>query len=412
MGFPDSDPVGWTPRPTNPRGLRDCGFCWITFADRGQAESGKRGSHASSHAERGFLCVCTTIAECDSFDAVADWRKVHLGFLRRFLPLSSFEWGVPSERWLNIMMNRIDPDLFAACFIDWFERATEPETWRSCASSPSISCAPPRHSATRPTSPSSPAGGQPSRPGPKAPSSKEKSQTGTSTASPRSSPPQRGNDKLTRIRSPDGDAACIDLPRRQRTLVHLQGRTLTPNGDYRQGSRTAWLQPFEPNEERMAAGVRVSFCHRSHGADGDGTDERLAAIAPVKIPPTYFATAASEANGHLIKFVWYGNDFAGEPRRRKMISRWASSHGSTIAGASLDGSNKLHESFDIPTGLSVQVSHPRRPNAGAFTNRLAGELEQANLEAGPGTIGAIIAKLVLLCSHMAPGYGTRDQAPR
>ena len=26
-----------------------------------------------------FLCVCATIAECDSFDAIADWGKVHLG---------------------------------------------------------------------------------------------------------------------------------------------------------------------------------------------------------------------------------------------------------------------------------------------------------------------------------------------
>ena len=70
-----------------------------------------------------FLCVCATIAECDSFDAIADWGKVHLGLFWRFLP---FEWGVPSGRWLNIMMNRIDPDLFATCCIDWV-RACWPE---------------------------------------------------------------------------------------------------------------------------------------------------------------------------------------------------------------------------------------------------------------------------------------------
>jgi len=70
-----------------------------------------------------LLCVCATIAECDSFDAISDWGKVHLGFLRRFLP---FAWGVPSGRWLNIMMNRIDPNLFAACFMDWV-RACWPE---------------------------------------------------------------------------------------------------------------------------------------------------------------------------------------------------------------------------------------------------------------------------------------------
>jgi predicted transposase YbfD/YdcC len=63
-----------------------------------------------------LLCVCATIADCDSFDAIAAWGQAQLGFLRRFLP---FDWGVPSARWLNIMMNRIDPDLFGACFMDW-----------------------------------------------------------------------------------------------------------------------------------------------------------------------------------------------------------------------------------------------------------------------------------------------------
>ena len=70
-----------------------------------------------------LLCVCATIAECDSFEAIADWGNDHLGFLRRFLP---FDWGVPSGRWINIMMNRIDPDLFAACFMAWV-RACWPE---------------------------------------------------------------------------------------------------------------------------------------------------------------------------------------------------------------------------------------------------------------------------------------------
>jgi len=70
-----------------------------------------------------LLCVCATIAECDSFEAISDWGRAHLDFLKRFLP---FSWGVPSGRWLNIMMNRIDPDLFAACFMDWV-RACWPE---------------------------------------------------------------------------------------------------------------------------------------------------------------------------------------------------------------------------------------------------------------------------------------------
>ena len=52
---------------------------------------------------------------CESLET-RYWGGAHLEFLRRFLP---FDWGVPSGRWLNIMMNRIDPGLFAACFMDW-----------------------------------------------------------------------------------------------------------------------------------------------------------------------------------------------------------------------------------------------------------------------------------------------------
>jgi predicted transposase YbfD/YdcC len=63
-----------------------------------------------------LLCVCATIAECDNFEAISDWGKAHLAFLQRFL---AFDWGIPSGRWLNIVMNRIDPDVFAACFMDW-----------------------------------------------------------------------------------------------------------------------------------------------------------------------------------------------------------------------------------------------------------------------------------------------------
>ena len=63
-----------------------------------------------------LLVVSATIASCDDFDDMAAWGEAHLDFLRRFLP---FYHGVPGGRWLNILMNRIDPDLFSACFTGW-----------------------------------------------------------------------------------------------------------------------------------------------------------------------------------------------------------------------------------------------------------------------------------------------------
>ncbi|MFY9642966.1 MAG: ISAs1 family transposase [Rhodomicrobium sp.] len=67
-------------------------------------------------AEVLLLVVCATIASCDDFDDIAVWGENHLPFLRRFLP---YHHGIPGPRWLNILMNRIDPYLFSACFMSW-----------------------------------------------------------------------------------------------------------------------------------------------------------------------------------------------------------------------------------------------------------------------------------------------------
>ena len=67
-------------------------------------------------AEILLLAVCGTMADCDDYDDIADWGEAHLEFLRRFL---TYHHGVPSGRWLTIMMNRVNPALFSACFSDW-----------------------------------------------------------------------------------------------------------------------------------------------------------------------------------------------------------------------------------------------------------------------------------------------------
>src|SRR5205814_2501003 len=42
--------------------------------------------------------------------------KAHLSFLRGF---AEFHFGIPCVDWLRTVMNRIDPDLFKACFSSW-----------------------------------------------------------------------------------------------------------------------------------------------------------------------------------------------------------------------------------------------------------------------------------------------------
>src|SRR5438034_3181994 len=63
-----------------------------------------------------FLVVCGTIANCDDYEDIVDWGEAHLSFLRGF---AEFHYGIPCADWLRTVMNRIDPDLFMACFSSW-----------------------------------------------------------------------------------------------------------------------------------------------------------------------------------------------------------------------------------------------------------------------------------------------------
>ena len=63
-----------------------------------------------------FLVTCATIAGCDDYDEIAAWGEHHLAFLRGY---SEYFFGVPKEDWLRVVLNRIDPALFEACFMAW-----------------------------------------------------------------------------------------------------------------------------------------------------------------------------------------------------------------------------------------------------------------------------------------------------
>ena len=56
-----------------------------------------------------LLLTCATISSCDDFDEIAAWGKYHLDLLRKFAPYYN---GIPCERWLRALVNRIDPQLW------------------------------------------------------------------------------------------------------------------------------------------------------------------------------------------------------------------------------------------------------------------------------------------------------------
>ena len=69
-----------------------------------------------------MLVVCGTICGCDDYEDIAGWGETHLETLRQYLPYKN---GVPGERWLTLVMNRINPAFFADAFAAWV-RATWP----------------------------------------------------------------------------------------------------------------------------------------------------------------------------------------------------------------------------------------------------------------------------------------------
>jgi predicted transposase YbfD/YdcC len=70
-----------------------------------------------------FPAVAATIADCEDYEEIALWGRTHLGLLRRF---AEFHFGIPCADWLRVVMNRVDPELFQACFSDW-ARALRPD---------------------------------------------------------------------------------------------------------------------------------------------------------------------------------------------------------------------------------------------------------------------------------------------
>lgn len=220
--------------------------------------------------------------------------------------------------------------------------------------------------------------------------------------------------------------------RTERPLVITHGRGISvidENGkDYIEAVSAFYCVALGfSDEELIEAAVRqlrtlpiyISAVHRTVPVVME-LAERLAAISPMPGTRVAFATTGSEVNDHLIKFMWYGNGFAGQPQRRKLVSRWGSYHGSTIATAALGGGSDLHTSFAIPQDEVLFISHPTWPGGAepgeseaAYGDRLAAELRDVIERAGPETVGALIAEPVSVSSGMHPppaGYFTKLEA--
>ncbi len=92
--------------------------------------------------------------------------------------------------------------------------------------------------------------------------------------------------------------------------------------------------------------------------------EKLVGAFPVANARVAFATTGSEANDNLVKMLWYGNINAGEPKRRKIVSRRSSYHGHSIFTNGMGGTAASQQAYGIPTTDHIHVSQPFGPAPG------------------------------------------------
>ena len=66
--------------------------------------------------------------------------------------------------------------------------------------------------------------------------------------------------------------------------------------------------------------------------------DRLLRLTPGPMSKVFFGNSGSDANDTQVKLVWYYHNLKGQPQKKKIVSRWEGYHGTTVASASLTGS--------------------------------------------------------------------------
>ncbi len=147
--------------------------------------------------------------------------------------------------------------------------------------------------------------------------------------------------------------------------------------------------------------------------------ERLLSLAPVPMSRVFFTNSGSEANDSVVKLLWLMHSGAGEPKRRKMISRKNAYHGTTVMTSSLTGKDYVKAfGLPLPDVLFADCPHHWRyaepgESEAAFTKRLAANLDALIRKEGPETIAGFIAEPVMGAGGVLPppaGYFPAIQA--
>ena len=184
----------------------------------------------------------------------------------------------------------------------------------------------------------------------------------------------------------------------------------TEGKEYIEGMAGLWSTSLGFDNERLVEAATAqmrklptyhTFFHRSNLPLIE-LAERLLAMAPVPMSKVWFANSGSEANDHMMKFVWYYNNAIGRPEKKKIIAREGGYHGIAISSGSLTGLPLYHKGFDLPIKNVIHTGNHHYYRFGepgeseeAFSTRRAEELERLILDEGPDTVAAFVAEPVM-----------------
>jgi len=181
----------------------------------------------------------------------------------------------------------------------------------------------------------------------------------------------------------------------------------------------------EEMAEAIAAQSRkLSFYHTYAGFSNDPAVELSQRLIEDWSPPgmkkVFYGMSGSDANETQIKLVWYYNNVLGRPRKKKIIARHRSYHGSGIATGSLTGQAKFHAAFDLPMPQVLHTACPdfyrdARPgeSESAFVASCVEQLERLIESEGADTIAAFFGEPVMGSGGILPppaGYWPAIQA--
>lgn len=142
--------------------------------------------------------------------------------------------------------------------------------------------------------------------------------------------------------------------------------------------------------------------------------ERLRSLGPGTVARVLLTNSGSEANDTQIKLLNYLWHWRGEPGRTCFIARHGAFHGSTLGAASLSGPGPGNQAFGVPVIDVRRITAPCMfwhavpgESEAEFVARMAGELEEVVLEAGPEKVAGMFLEPVMGAAGVVvppPGY--------